>query len=785
MGGMRKDRTARVPITGCTHVNTLVGGEREKGLHSYESTHPEDARTHKLESVVVRIKKLEENEKPTLHADPKDKTILYFDKDFEIEQYHFDIVFDGDDDNEKVFLEIGGHTIVHNVCRGFKETVIAYGQTGSGKTYTLFGSNQELGIIHYFLRDLYRVKCNDLRKKTIYLSLYEVVGDKLVDLMTNVSERNTQFYTQDYYLKTIRHSYKVVNISSFEMAKKIIDTACLMRNVEATSQNRRSSRSHAIIHLFVNTSDLIHHDGMETTRDYYGVLTFVDLVGCEREEFNTQGSQNRNEKTSSKFLNSSLTSLNKMLRKMQMGNLDESDKRQSVLCKVLFNYIKKTCGVCLIFCFNPRQCQKSLTSSTLIMASECKKIKSKRKQLLYVKTENRDHFFKRITHGKGGRNNGGSPLSGESHSRTSKRDSSKETWTGKEADVGEEAPSNGNAISDDATMVLVHSGDVMGHQNGTHVITLRKGNEKQEALKKIVCELVHMSKEEEKEKEKTIQKLHSDVDRLTKECSHWKRQAHNYHKKLILLHRNYAKIRELLFNTLHSGGNDISVGTFRSSTSCYSFVQPDEDNSLIGGNIYVGKDDQRVKKESPPWGKKQLTERDDPVRQGDGIPTGDVTSYEKKHYGVSSGKASNRSDLSKGMDSFTGSKQGRKEEQHRGGYSHQVENVEYFDADTLEKRHNKEGSTQRKGSYSGIASQSSTLLHPDRVYVDGIETNLVQQNSEQTLIKGSSSAKVVPTGGTPLETKRDVRNANHITIDSLTTKIRNRILKSRSLSTAG
>lgn len=237
------------------YMHNHVGGEREKVVHSYERTRPEDARTHKLESVVVRIKKLEENERPTLHADPKDKTILYFDKDFEIEQYNFDIVFDGDDDNEKVFLEIGGHTIVQNVCRGFKETVIAYGQTGSGKTYTLFGSNQELGIVHYFLHHLYTVKCNDHRKKTIYVSLYEVVGDRLIDLLTNVNDRNTQFYTQDYYLKTIRHSYKVVNISSFEMAKKIIDTACLMRNVEATSQNRRWVY-HRCTHLMYRLSTL-------------------------------------------------------------------------------------------------------------------------------------------------------------------------------------------------------------------------------------------------------------------------------------------------------------------------------------------------------------------------------------------------------------------------------------------------------------------------------------------------------------------------------------------------
>ncbi|CAG9485002.1 unnamed protein product [Plasmodium vivax] len=730
-----------------------------------------NARTHKLESVVVRIKKLEESERPTLHADPKDKTVLYFEKDFEIEQYHFDMVFGTNDDNETVFREIGGHTIVKNVCRGFKETIIAYGQTGSGKTYTLFGSNGELGIVHHFLHHLYRVKCGGVRKKTIYLSLYEVVGDKLIDLMTNVSERNAQFYTQEFFLKTVRHSYKVVKIASFEMAKKLIDAACLMRHVEATSQNRRSSRSHAIIQLFVNISDLTHHDGMETTRDYYGVLTFVDLVGCEREEFNTQASQNRSEQTSAKFLNSSLTSLNKMLRKMQMGNLDESDKRQSVLCKVLFNYIKKTCGVCLIFCFNPRQCQKSLTSSTLIMASDCRKIKSKRKQLIYVKTENRDHFFKGMTHG-------GSP-----QPRRSEGGSSKETSPGKGAPSKGTAigtpitTANYNATRSDAMMVVVHP--------DAHILTLRKGQEKQEALKQLVSELIGIKEEEEKEREKEMRQLQSDVDRLTKECSHWKRQAHHYHHKLRELHRNYKNIRELLYNTLHSGGNDISVGTFGASSSCLSLGQPDEDISSppLGGDIPI-KENEPVRKETLFWGEKEISERKEPLRKGD-IQTGGITSNEKKISSVLSSQASNRSGLSKGEGSFNGPNQRRREE-NSGGYSHHLQNGGHLEANaSVRRRDNKEGGTQRQGSYVTVGASSPTYTQQGYNQEDDLHQYADARNYERAFIKGNSSAKVPTGGGTQVEPKRDVRNAHQITIDSLTNKIRNRILKSRSLSTAG
>ncbi|VWU49086.1 kinesin-like protein, putative, partial [Hepatocystis sp. ex Piliocolobus tephrosceles] len=315
---------------------------------------------NRLENVVVRIRKLNSNEESTLHTDPNNDTVLYFHKNFEIEKYNFDVVFNENDSNEIVFKKIGGHLMINNVCNGYMETIITYGQTGSGKTYTLFGSDKEHGILYHFVYHLYKICASKNKKNSVYLSIYEIIGDMLIDLIPeDVTNETNQFYTNEHYLKTIKYSYKVVHIKNYETAKKMIDAAYLLRNVEATSQNIRSSRSHAIIQFFVNVCDKYITNGIKTVQEYNGVLTLVDLVGCEREEFNINKNENRNNKTSSKFLNSSLTSLNKMLRKMQMGNLDESDKRQSVLCKVLFNYIQKTCGVCLIFCFNPKLSQKS------------------------------------------------------------------------------------------------------------------------------------------------------------------------------------------------------------------------------------------------------------------------------------------------------------------------------------------------------------------------------------------------------------------------------------------
>ncbi|CRG93386.1 kinesin-like protein, putative [Plasmodium gallinaceum] len=522
-----------------------------------------------LENVVVRIRKLDNNEKSTLHTDPNDKTALYFDKDFEVEKYNFDIVFDENDDNKTIFNKIGGHFIINNVCNGFKETIITYGQTGSGKTYTLFGSNKEYGIIYYFVHYLYKLHNTTTKRKTIYLSIYEILGDTLIDLISNLNEKNIEFYTEEYYLKTIKYSYKVVNIKSYEMAKKIIDTACLLRNVEATSQNMRSSRSHAIIQFFVNISESTLNNGVETIKDYYGVLTLVDLVGCEREGFNINKSENKNEKSSSKTLNSSLTSLNKMLRKMQMGNLDESDKRQSVLCKVLFNYIQKTCGVCLIFCFNPKLSQKNLTSSTLIMASDCKKIKSKRKQLIYVKSENKENFFKKIAN--------------DDYNSNNNIDSKDVTYNGI---YEEKNRKNSNYIKNNINNINntnIEKGkkikDNCNHNNNSslyliyvnddksHIIdnlNKKKNDEKYTVLRNIVNDIINEQITKEEEKKNMIEQLKDYNTKLKSECEYWKKEANNYHTKLKILNKNYLKINEFLFNTLNAN----SVNSYNSSNFC-------------------------------------------------------------------------------------------------------------------------------------------------------------------------------------------------------------------------
>ncbi|SBT30519.1 kinesin-like protein, putative [Plasmodium ovale wallikeri] len=303
-----------------------------------------------------------------------------------------------------------------------------------------------------------------------------------------------------------------------------------------------------------------------------------------------------------------------------MGNLDESDKRQSVLCKVLFNYIQKTCGVCLIFCFNPQMSQKSvrkcargdavcigpcsllgevmvcihvlfiflplqLTSSTLIMASECKKIKSKRKQLIYVKSENKDAFFKKIANDSG--------KTGKCHGeyeegRWDQNTSQQYGKHGTGGTSGERTKEEKDDVSNDTTnasVIVVYANG----ERGNNVVNLSSEmgeSEKYKSLKNIVREIIEEKGREEKKKNNLIQELKNDVVKLQKECAFWKKETHNYHNKLKVLNKNYIKMNEYLFNTLNNNSSNLGNSSFVKCEN-HTYGELKSDHLTKKGNVLV------------------------------------------------------------------------------------------------------------------------------------------------------------------------------------------------------
>eukprot|EP00397_Hematodinium_sp_SG-2012_P008453 GEMP01008513.1.p1 GENE.GEMP01008513.1~~GEMP01008513.1.p1 ORF type:complete len:642 (+),score=137.64 GEMP01008513.1:723-2648(+) len=146
------------------------------------------------------------------------------------------------------------------------------------------------------------------------------------------------------------------------------------RSIGSSSCNDRSSRSHCVVQfnvLVVKYSDPLHCSS--------GALTFVDLAGSER------ALDTKIASVSTRQLNASLTSLIRLFRQLQEGELRESDRRQSVLNKLIFDYVQPSCGIWLIFCVSCEQEHRESTSSTLQLATDSRNIRLWPQKYTFVK----------------------------------------------------------------------------------------------------------------------------------------------------------------------------------------------------------------------------------------------------------------------------------------------------------------------------------------------------------------------------------------------------------------
>lgn len=301
-----------------------------------------------------------------------------------LEEHSFSRVFGPQEDNARVFRDLHGPALTASVCNGVNETLFAYGQTGTGKTHTIFGTDSEAGLLQYFVRSIFdtTAACSG---STVHVCCYEVLGDTLTDLvnpdpfihMGEVYEEDVA--VDELFLKTAKFRYKIVRVATAETCMDLLQDARLNRSSGVSSCNSKSSRSHAVVHMFVQkpTAGLDGAASVDTraATSTLGALTLVDLAGAEKEHENPS----EHGRKSARILNTSLSSLNRLLRKLQSNDLDESERRQSVLNKCLWEYLRPGCGIALVFCVSPLMKHRSITLSTLAMATDSKLIHNRRR----------------------------------------------------------------------------------------------------------------------------------------------------------------------------------------------------------------------------------------------------------------------------------------------------------------------------------------------------------------------------------------------------------------------
>ena len=197
-----------------------------------------------------------------------------------------------------------GHLLLTKVLKGINACLFCYGATGSGKTHTLIGgashSTHGRGVLLEFTDELFqKVEQQEAHiSSTVTVSVCEIYREKLRDLLDtsrkpkiNGGSGNSSVRMANVHIEEIQ--------SSLEM-ESVLWEGLKNRVVKATDANTRSSRSHAVIHLYIEQRDA--RDGSMLRSK----MIFVDLAGSERQEKSNAAGQRLKEAAS---INKSLSAL--------------------------------------------------------------------------------------------------------------------------------------------------------------------------------------------------------------------------------------------------------------------------------------------------------------------------------------------------------------------------------------------------------------------------------------------------------------------------------------------
>ncbi|KAK6748311.1 hypothetical protein RB195_001123 [Necator americanus] len=278
------------------------------------------------------------------------------------ETYTFDDVFDQLCTNEELYGSVMSG-IVDSALAGFNTTVCAYGQSGAGKTHTLTGSECEDGIVqNTFCALLETISKSSDRKYMLRISYLEIYNERIRDLLSD-NANDLPIYENKYGVAQIEGLKEVVVTGEAEV-ERLLEEAQERRQFGETRLNERSSRSHTIIRLTIESHDVNY--GGNGTR--CSIMNLVDLAGSENAA--SAGTQGIRQKEGAN-INRSLLALSKVV-----SSLADNQKfipfRDSKLTRILKPSLAGNSKTAIICCIAPFSIAE--TSSTLKFARQAKKI---------------------------------------------------------------------------------------------------------------------------------------------------------------------------------------------------------------------------------------------------------------------------------------------------------------------------------------------------------------------------------------------------------------------------
>ena len=289
----------------------------------------------------------------------------------------------------------------------YNGTFFAYGQTGAGKTYSLFGEHAvdavtsehsgtvrgaralaEQGIAEMALRDLFaRAEGRTQHELLIRMTYLEIYNEKLCDLLSGSEAAGGQIQAQslektpggiriveDKEMGPVVRGITECVVSTPQQALDLVAFGEKLRTFGTTDMNARSSRSHVVLTLVVESAERSGGDSSgasSSTTATVSRLHLVDLAGSERATAaGTSGVRLRE----GAQINKSLSTLALVISKLSHGHRGHIPYRNSKLTRLLQSALGGNSRTAVLCCVSPGGASRSETRSTLDFAKNASKV---------------------------------------------------------------------------------------------------------------------------------------------------------------------------------------------------------------------------------------------------------------------------------------------------------------------------------------------------------------------------------------------------------------------------
>ncbi|KJZ73350.1 hypothetical protein HIM_07354 [Hirsutella minnesotensis 3608] len=246
--------------------------------------------------------------------------------------HYYDNVFATHDNNARVYDHIAKR-LVRRVMEGYHGTVFAYGMTGTGKTFSMQGTATSPGVIPLAITDIFSyIRETPSREFLLRVSYLEIYNERIHDLLSMATGGSIGGNPQQEEIKLREDSKRGVYatplkeeiVQSPTQLLRVIARGDQARRTASTQFNARSSRSHAVVQIVVESRERMSSGGAagwDAKRSgilpggvRVSTLSLIDLAGSEK------AAESKERRQEGAHINKSLLTLGTVIAKLSEWN---------------------------------------------------------------------------------------------------------------------------------------------------------------------------------------------------------------------------------------------------------------------------------------------------------------------------------------------------------------------------------------------------------------------------------------------------------------------------------